>query len=186
MPITATFDELIAFLDYLADKGLMKEQTVAPRKAAANKVFEALSDEDRANVLAVNLSEAMTRFINKSGNSYSPGSLQTYQSRLKSTLDDFRAYKENPMGFRPSVSTRSTKKSSEGKPPNSGDAPLSAPGPAGPPTAGHGALSGITADILPIPLRVDLTVRIQGLPFDLSEAEANKIATIIRAYVSAS
>jgi hypothetical protein len=38
-----------------------------------------------------------------------------------------------------------------------------------------------TPTILPIPLREDLTIFIQGLPFDLSGAEANKIANVVKA-----
>jgi hypothetical protein len=36
--------------------------------------------------------------------------------------------------------------------------------------------------IFPIPIRSDVTVRIQGLPFDLTRAEADKIAAVIMAY----
>ena len=35
--------------------------------------------------------------------------------------------------------------------------------------------------IVPIALRADLTVHVQGLPFDLSEREAKKIANVILA-----
>ena len=40
-------------------------------------------------------------------------------------------------------------------------------------------------DIIPIPLRTDLTVYIQGLPLDLSEAEARKISAVIMAFAEA-
>ncbi len=36
-------------------------------------------------------------------------------------------------------------------------------------------------DIVPIPLREDLTVYIQGLPLDLSQAEARKISAVVMA-----
>jgi len=39
----------------------------------------------------------------------------------------------------------------------------------------------MASSILPIPIRVDLTIHIQGLPFDLTEAEAKKIANVIQA-----
>ncbi len=35
--------------------------------------------------------------------------------------------------------------------------------------------------ILPIPIRPDLTVKIQGLPYDLTVHEANKIANVVKA-----
>lgn len=37
--------------------------------------------------------------------------------------------------------------------------------------------------IFPIPIREDVTVRIQGLPRNLTQAEAAKIAAVIMAYV---
>jgi hypothetical protein len=39
----------------------------------------------------------------------------------------------------------------------------------------------MASSILPVPIRADLTVYVQGLPFDLTEAEAKKIATVIQA-----
>jgi hypothetical protein len=35
--------------------------------------------------------------------------------------------------------------------------------------------------ILPIPIRADLTVYIQGLPFDLTESEAKRISNVVTA-----
>lgn len=37
--------------------------------------------------------------------------------------------------------------------------------------------------IFPIPIRNGVTVRIQGLPHDLTSVEANKLAAVIMAYV---
>ncbi len=36
-------------------------------------------------------------------------------------------------------------------------------------------------DIVPIPLRENLTVYVQGLPLDLSQAEASKISAVVMA-----
>ena len=38
------------------------------------------------------------------------------------------------------------------------------------------------SDIIPIPIREDLTVFIKDLPMDLTEKEANKIVNVIKAY----
>ncbi len=37
--------------------------------------------------------------------------------------------------------------------------------------------------IVPIPIRPNLTVHVQGLPYDLTEAEARKIAAVVTAMV---
>jgi hypothetical protein len=45
------------------------------------------------------------------------------------------------------------------------------------------ARPGFEDTIFPIPIRGDVTVRIQGLPFDLTQAEADKLSAVIMAYV---
>ena len=183
MPSSATYNELLKFLDYLSDKRLMKEQSVASRRAVVGKVFAALGDDDRSDVLAIDMDDVMTRFINKSGTNYSPASLQTYKSRLKSTLDDFSSYRENPMGFRPSSISRASRKSktnSSMDESNHGDI-SSADANVRPAVSTRVASPSV--DILPIPIRANLVVRVQGLPHDLSMTEANKIASVIKAFV---
>ena len=36
--------------------------------------------------------------------------------------------------------------------------------------------------IIPIPLRPDVTIRIHGIPMDMTKAEAEKIAAVVLAY----
>jgi hypothetical protein len=178
-----TFDDLMKFLDYMLDKGLLNRNTAVGRKAVVGKVFQALDAEARQDVLAVDVDDVMNRFINKAGSNYTPDSLQTYKSRLKSVLDDFRAYKTNPMGFRPTVAIRSTKQKVENprqKTPAADDgiqqeAPRQQYAP-------HASIP--SDDILPVKLRPDLVVRIQGLPHDLTSAEANRLCTVLRAFVA--
>ncbi len=183
MVTEATFEDLIKFLDYTANKGLMKQATVAARKAAANKLFQELDDVDRADVLSIDLEDAMKRFHNKVGNNYTPDTVRTYQSRIKSALEDYKAYRENPMGFRPAISIRTRKPSTKSAVQLSEDSTQSSSS-TSPPTGPIVKPSMSSVDILPIPLRADLIVRVQGLPFDLTENEANKISTVIRAFVA--
>lgn len=42
-------------------------------------------------------------------------------------------------------------------------------------------LSGEPPRVYPIPIRADVTVRIHGLPADLTPAEADKIARVVQA-----
>lgn len=172
-------EALFEFLDYLANKGLMAKATVASRKASAGKVLGVLSEEEAQDVIAVDLNDVMTRFQNLEGKKYTPGSLNTYQSRTKSALDDFKSYLQNPMGFRPSAQSRDRKPRGEnksadktqGREPQKTAVEHPASRQSMPPSA----------SILPIPIRADVTVHVQGLPYDLTESEANKIANVIRA-----
>jgi len=169
-----TKQDFLKFLDWLGDKGLMPKNTVAARKAAVSKVLSILSDEEAHDVTKLNLDEVMRRFNNLEGNRYTPGSLTTYLSRVRSALDDFAVYLDNPLGFRPSAQTRVRRTTEPRK-----DAPPHIP------VQNHTneAPTGIrvAANALSIPIRPDTTIVVQGLPYDLSETEAAKIANVIRA-----
>lgn len=45
------------------------------------------------------------------------------------------------------------------------------------------AFGPMSDSILPIPIRPELAVYIQGLPLDMTEDEANKIANVVKAMV---
>jgi hypothetical protein len=172
-------EALQEFLDYLGDKGLMAKATAHARKAAANKILGILSDEEAADVTAIDVDDIITRFSNLHGKKYTPQSLVTYKSRLRSALDDFDAYITNPLGFRPSLQRREprAKESRGAASATSASSPETRSDPVSRPT--HVPLAA--SNILPIPLRSDLTVHVQGLPFDLTPAEAKRIAAVIQA-----
>ena len=169
----------IDFLQYLAQKGLMAPATAQARKAALNVVLSILDDEEAQDVTAIDLDSVIARFGNLQGKEYTPESLRTYKSRVKSALEDFTSYIENPLAFKPSLQTRERKPTpnrltTEEKK-NGGTPPTAEP--YRPPLGA----SPMANSILPIAIRADLTVYIQGIPFDLTEAEAKKIAGVVQA-----
>src|SRR5690349_3096805 len=95
--------DLLAFLDYLAAKGLMNPTTARSRKASANAILGILSEEEAADVTAINLDDVMTRFHNLQGANFTPDSMATYKSRTKSAIEDFIRYQQNPLGFKAST-----------------------------------------------------------------------------------
>lgn len=173
---------LLEFLEYLARKGLMNKTTVSSRKAAVNNVLGILDDDEAADLSKIDLDDVMRRFSNLNGLNYTSDSLTTYKSRVRSALDDFLSYLENPMAFRPSVGGGSRK--GQEKPRvvivDTRKRSTVAPGPAVEKTS-ELTPPAVATLILPIPIRADLTVYIQGLPYDLTQAEASKIANVIRA-----
>tara|TARA_R110000868_G_scaffold111476_2_gene301006 strand:- start:3948 stop:4505 length:558 start_codon:yes stop_codon:yes gene_type:complete len=173
-------DKLMEFLDYLGNKGLMAKATVASRKAAASKLLGILPAEEANDVTRLDLDEVMTRFQNLEGKNYTPGSLTTYLSRARGAIDDFNAYLENPLGFRPSVQSREKRAKSEFKKPVSSNVDSNSTS-FGQERAGQKVIFDPTNSILPIPIRADKTVYVQGIPFDLTASEASKIANVIRA-----
>jgi hypothetical protein len=168
-------------MEYLAEKGLMARATASARKAAVSKVLGILDESESQDVTAIDLDSVMSRFGHLQGKGYTPQSLVTYRSRVKAALDDFSSYVQNPLAFKPSLQPRERKPSSDKIPLNSERGASGGGVPEGgrqtsPPIAGPMASS-----ILPIPIRADLTVHVQGLPFDLTAAEAKKIAAVIHA-----
>ena len=103
--------DLLRFLDYLAEKGLMPSATAASRKASANKMLAVLSAEESVDVTVLDMDDVALRFHNKNGKQYTPGSIQTYKSRVSSAIEDFRSYLNNPLGFRSSSKPRQRMKS---------------------------------------------------------------------------
>lgn len=186
MTIGRTKTDFLSFLDFLSEKGLLAKATAQSRKASANKVFAILDADEAQDVTTIDLDALMYRFSNLEGQNYKPQSLQVYKSRIRSALDDFISYKEDPLSFRPALQSRArgAKKSSpvvieptkvgSGKDVNVQERSPS-PGP---------IQTRPSDDILPIPLRHGLTVKIAHLPFDLTAAEAKKIANIILAHAT--
>lgn len=174
---------LIDFLDYVSQKGLVPSSTAQSRKAAVGKVLGVLSDDEAHDVRGIDLDSTMTRFHNLHGKSYTPDSLATYKSRVRTALDDFASYIENPLAFKPSAQNRERKTQVSGG--GSGGGKTTKDRTQDQPTKTAASLPMVSgpmaSSILPIPIRVDLTVMIQGLPYDLTAAEAKKIAGVIQA-----
>ncbi len=175
-----TLADLIAFLEYMSSKGLMAKNTVGGRKAAVGKVLGVLDPEEVEDVFTINVDQAMARFINLEGKSYTPNSLKVYRSRVSSSIDDFREYLKDPASFQPTKPSRAQSKAK-------------ASGGAGKPKAqttnsknsenssGQSEQFSSSSNVLPIPIRQNVVVRIFNLPFDLTPQEASKIANVVKA-----
>jgi hypothetical protein len=173
---------LYAFLDYVIDKGLLNKATTAASKSTAIKVLSILDENEASDIINVDMEVIFNRFVNLEGSSYHPDSLRTYKSRLASAIDYYRSWLQNPAGF---------KVGSKGA--NSGSKPKTAKGEKPPVNKGNGASQTVSyansspseifvqRTVLPIPIRADVLVQVSGLPYDLTEREAAKIANVIRA-----
>lgn len=171
------------FLDYLSSKHLLNKNTAQSRKAAANKVLGVLGQDEVADLRALDVDMAFKRFENKEGKTYKPESLMVYRSRLGSALSDFFSYVESPAQFKPSVKgagSTSGKKAQKTAKRMSGSKTDSAVAmPAQPLKLGTKEVDSLS---VPVPLREGVTVKIVGLPTDLTEAEASRLAAIVKAY----
>jgi len=171
---------LLNFLDYLAKKALLPNNTAMSRKAAVNKVFSILGDEEIEDVVGIDLDDVMLRFFNRHGQNYKQSSVEVYKSRIKSALDDFESFLSNPMGFRPKTLSRE-RKSKTALPSSSNGQNPEQPAASAVKSGRTNVAPNAVSEIIPIPIRSDLTVRIQGLPFDLTTSEAKKISNVVLA-----
>ena len=178
-------DDFIRFLEYLGEKGMVPQATASARRTAAFKVLSVLSDDEAQDVIGLDIDHVMSRFDNLNPRQYTPESLQSYRSRLKTALEDFRAYSENPVSFKLNGKVRQRSKqgatavASTNKKPQAALVAVQARGFSSAPTVDLPNVSQ-----LPIQLRQNLTVRIFGLPFDLTKQEAQKIANIVLAHAA--
>jgi len=164
-----------AFLEFLrqgAVTGITKPATARSRKLAAEQLLGQLKAHERLDLRLLDVEELCSRFHKLEGSTIRPETLQLYNERLTSGLKDFVAWTSDPGSF---VSIEGEKQ----------EAVLVAardtPGQAqareelalNPPRSPH--------DIFPVPLREDLIVYLQNVPLDMTQAEARKIAAVIKA-----
>jgi len=172
--------ELMNFMDWLGNKGLLNPTTAKSRKIAAGKVLSALDDNEKLDLRTIDREQVFQRFSNKFSKDFTPDSLTTYKSRFNSAIDDFLRWIDNPAGFKTGISQKSTKPKSE----ESGkqfikrkkftDTSSKANEPPPPPP-------NPTSVNFPIPIRSGIVVEIRNLPMDLSASEAERIGAVVKA-----
>ena len=154
----------------------MNPQTASARKASAGSLLSILSEDEAADVTKLDLGQITQRFLNLKGSSFKPESVKVYKSRTESSIRDFAAYKKDPLSFKPALEQRAPRNSdSKSKPPATEKS-------ASTPSAQQNQMSFQTDGLVfPIPLRPDVTIKIAGIPSDLTQAEARKIANVVAA-----
>lgn len=168
--------DLLTFLDYLGQKGLIPPATASARKASANKVLSILSEDEASDVTLLDLESVFTRFGHLHKGDYSPESLQTYVSRTRTSVDDFKRHCDDPLNFRPKGSGSAKARTANSK---NKQGPVASPVSDAHSADGHATHA---VQVLPISIRSDVVVRVAGLPHNLTRPEAQKIANIILAH----
>jgi hypothetical protein len=106
--------EIFAFLDYVEKKSILPRNSVVGKRTACKTVFEVLDDsENTVEFVTANLDAVMQRFCNRSKTDFKGNSLNTYQSKVRSTLKDFREWNESPANWEKSVNSKSKSSRSE-------------------------------------------------------------------------
>jgi hypothetical protein len=167
--------DLMDFLEFCGEKGLMNPQTAAARKASVSSFLSILDADEARDVTILDLDLVTTKFLNLRGKDFKQDSVKVYKSRVENSIRDFVAYKNDPLGFKPNIGQRERKPTDDkvvlksNTPKNTHSMQTVAPEP-------H-----LDAMIFPIPIRPGLVVKVAGIPPDLSASEARKISNVIMA-----
>lgn len=164
-----TGQDLLDFLDYAADKGLMEANTAASQKTAVQKVLGMDRELSEIDVAGLDLDQLLRRFETKFKSDYTPGSLNTYGSRVRGAVADFLAWSHDPAGWKPS--RRAPRATSNGK--SKIQEKTTVDDEKAPPPPAFEQKGGRLVDY-PFPLRDGLMVRLH-LPTDLKRSEVRRL-----------
>ena len=164
---------LLDFLKQAAVTGIMNPGVARSRKTAAEKLLDHVTAEERINLRLLDVDELCSRIHKLEDSSIREEAMNLYNSRLKSAMKDYFMWIENPEGFSANSNLNSPAQKVQQRDQEEQRA-LEA-------IAFHHA--GTQDDIIPIPLRDDLIVYLQGLPLNLTDSEARKIVQVVQAYV---
>lgn len=168
-------EQLVEFLDYAGIKGLFKKSTASSYQVACSNVLSILNEEESEDISKIDLDLIFQRFENLNGMKYKPSTLREYKRRVKDSIVEFIAYKENPSGWKPSTNQRAV----QGKKPTGASAKTGDHGSNRASKLSHKQGDPILDQAMSIthrfPLRADTVVSISGLPFDVKRSEMGRL-----------
>lgn len=152
--------------------GITSPATARSRKLATEQLFGQLKPHERQDLRQLDVDDLCSRFHKLQGSTIRPETIQLYNERLNGGLKDFISWTADPINFR-SVEGEKSEAAMVAARDDPGQAQAREELALNPPRSPH--------DIFPVPLREDLVVYLQNVPLDLTRAEANKVAAVIKA-----
>jgi len=101
-----TRENLFTFLDFVAEKGLMKRQTAMAYKKACNVILKILDAKEVNDLSKINLEDVFRRHQNIAAGKIIPATLKSYEARTRAAIDGFIEYIKDPTSWKPSVQQR--------------------------------------------------------------------------------
>lgn len=106
MSLIRDTEEVIKFLEFAGRKSILNEQAINCRLTACNNLFSVLNEEeDSIDYILQNLDLLINRFRNKNDN-VRGSTLKVYKSRVKSSLEDFKAWSADPFAWERAVTDK--------------------------------------------------------------------------------
>ena len=189
--------QLLGFLDEMLKTGRMNPQTAASKRKAVSAILDVVGEDQWADVTKIDLVKATILFGAGRGKDLKEISLQTYRQRFENAIKDFENHRINTRSTESYLKRNALSLSeylpnvSEHIKPNalSPSASLSSLNERTPASDTTGLERYRLANIpnslheivFPIPIRPSVTVRVVGIPSDLTFAEAQKISKVILA-----
>ncbi len=170
-------DDLLEFLDYAGNRGLMTKVSAQSLRSACTAVFSILDEDEAGDIVAMDLDGLFHRYENIKGMEVSPNTLRAYRQRVRQAISDFERYTANPSQWKPAGGQR-TNSTGKRSPRNVTTNSREGEQPARFDSSGVGALSAdeITHQF---PLRQDVIVRISGIPFDVKRSEMARMTAYL-------
>lgn len=171
-----TAEALGRFLKQAGMEGLINPATARARRNALDHLAGELNEGEQADIRMIDVDQLVSRFHKLEGSSIRPETLELYGERLKKGLDDYLRWLDAPSKFTPSARERVR---------NFARGSVAAPALNDEQRAAERIRLEATENpsrIVPVPVRSDHVVYIDNLPLDLTPAEAERIARIVRAF----
>ncbi|MGR4872067.1 hypothetical protein ACIPRI_24730 [Variovorax sp. LARHSF232] len=177
---------LLRFITFGIDKGLVKAATGNSWKAAVSKILETYGPED--DLSAIDVVTEVRMFNNRNPSALSPDSLKTYQGRLVIALNEFKKYQDDPTKYK-GISARVPSAKSQDKPkkkqadtyepamPMNSNSSLEVIDVQAKPAQSASAVSAGSL-VMPFPLRPSFLAQIV-IPRDMNREEAARLCSFI-------
>lgn len=115
MSLIRDTEEISKFLEFAGRKNILSERAINHRLTACNNIFSVLNeDEDNLEYILGNLDLLIHRLRNKNPN-VRASTLKVYKSRVKSSLEDFKAWSADPFAWEREVLIRAKANGLEGR-----------------------------------------------------------------------
>ena len=172
-------DDLLEFLEHAAERGLMPAATAQALAVAARNVLGVLTDGEKADLGGLDIDAVIKRFVNKRAKDFNPASLKEYGRRVHRALDLFLAWRADPANF--AVKTRASGAARNKKRGETAGASGSTSPPGPQIEATPAPLPGTYQSSLAV--RPGLVMTLANIPYDLTRAEAERLAAFIKMLV---
>jgi hypothetical protein len=168
-----SMDDLLEFLDHAGNRGLMPAATAQALAVASRNVLGILTEDEKADLGRLDLDAVLKRFTNKRGKDFNPSSLKEYGRRVRRAVELFGRWREDPANFTVKTREGGTSRKRQREPENGvvGTTDAQAdPVPA--------RIAGTYQSSLPV--RAGLVVTLLNVPYDLTDAEAQRLADFVK------